>query len=60
MSYSPESYTHSKEKIQVLLDFSNHAIKSDSKTATSIDASKFATEAENLASLKSYWQIRSW
>ena len=54
MSYSPESYTHSKEKIQVLLDFSNHAIKSDSKTATSFDASKFATEAENLASLKSY------
>ena len=48
--YFPEPCTHSKKKIQVLLDFSND-IKSGLKNATGIDTSTFAKEVD-LASLK--------
>ena len=42
MSYFPEPHTHSKNKIEVELDLSNYATKSDSENATSSVTSKFA------------------
>ena len=50
MSYVPEPYTHSINKIKVKLDLSNYVTKSDFKNGTSVDTSKFAKEAD-LASL---------
>ena len=51
MTYFPEPYTHSKNKI-VELDLSNYAIKSDLKKSTSVGTSKFAKKVD-LVSLKS-------
>ena len=42
MSYFPESYSRSKNKIKVELVLSNYATKSDLKWATDIHTSKFA------------------
>ena len=42
VSYFPEIYTHSKNKIKVELDLTNHATKSDFKKAAVIDISEFA------------------
>ena len=42
MSYFPQPYTHSKNKIKAELDFSNYATKSDLKNATGVNRSKFA------------------
>ena len=45
MSYfSP--YGHSKNKIKVELDLSNYATKSDLKSATGVDISQFAENAD--------------
>ena len=52
MSYFPEPYCHSKDKIKVELDFSNYATKSDLKSATGIDLLKFSKKAD-LVTLKS-------
>ena len=52
MSYFPEPYTCSKNRIKVELDLSNYAAKSDLKNATGVDTSNFANKAA-LASLKS-------
>ena len=40
MSYFPEPYTHSKNKLKVELDLYNYATKSDLKSATGVDTSK--------------------
>ena len=52
MSYFPEPYIRSKNKIKLELHLPNSAIKSDLKNATGVDASKFAKNA-NLSSIKS-------
>ena len=52
MSYFPEPHTHSKNKIEVELDLSNYAIKSELKNTTGADTSDFAKKTD-LASLKS-------
>ena len=41
MSYFPP-YIHSKNKIEVELDLSNYATKSDLKNAAGVDTSRFA------------------
>ena len=41
MSYFPELHTHSKNKVEVELDLSNYATKSDLKNATGVDTSDF-------------------
>ena len=45
MSYLPELYSHTKNKIKIELDLSRYATNSDLKSATGIDKSKFT---ENL------------
>ena len=52
ISYFPEPYTRNENKIEVELDSSNDATKSDLKNAAGVDTSKFAKKAD-LASLKS-------
>ena len=52
MSFFPEPYTHSKNKIKVELDLSNYATKSDLKNATCVDTSQFVTKVD-LSNLKS-------
>ena len=51
MSYFP-LYSCNKNKIEIELDLSNYATKSDLKKATGVDTSEFA-EIDNLANLKS-------
>ena len=51
MSYFPP-YIYSKNKVEVELDLSNFAIKSDLKNATGVDISQFAKK-DDLANLKS-------
>ena len=51
MSYFPEPYIHSKNKVKVELDLSKYATKSDLKSATGVNASKFAKKVD-LAGLK--------
>ena len=51
MSYFPP-YSYSKNKIEVELDFSNYATKSDLKNATGADTSQFFKK-DDLANLKS-------
>ena len=45
MSYFPEPYTRSKNKIKVELELSNYATKSDLKSATGVDTSRLAKKA---------------
>ena len=52
MSYFPERYAWSKNKIKVELDLSNYATKSDLKNAAGVDTSHFVKKS-HLASLKS-------
>ena len=52
VSYFPEPYTHSKNKIKVELDLSYYATKTDLINTTDVDASKFAKK-DDLANLKS-------
>ena len=52
VSYIPEPYRHSKNKIKVETNLSNFTIKYDLKSAKNIDTSKFFYKAD-LASLKS-------
>ena len=52
MSYFPERYAWSKNKIKVELDLSNYATKSDLKSGTGVDTSNFVKKS-HLASLKS-------
>ena len=52
MGYFPEPYTHSKNKIEVKLDFPNYAKRSDLKSAKGLDTSKFSNYTD-LAHLKS-------
>ena len=52
MSYFPELYARRKNKIKVQVDLSNYATKSDLKSATHVDTSKFSKEVD-LANLKS-------
>ena len=42
MSYFPKPYSHNKNKTKVELDLSNYAPKSDLKSATGVNTSKFA------------------
>ena len=51
MSYIPP-YRNSKNKIEVELDLSNYATKSDLKNPTGVDTSQFAKK-DDLANLKS-------
>ena len=50
MSFLPP-YSHSKNKIEVELDLSNYATKSDLKNASDVDTSQFAKK-DDLANLK--------
>ena len=50
MSYFP-IYSHSKDKIEVRLDLSNYAAKSDLKNVTGVDTSQSA-EKDDFANLK--------
>ena len=52
MSHFPEPYSHKKNKIDVELDFSNYATKSELKHATAVDKLSFVKKTD-LASLKS-------
>ena len=52
ISYFLEPHTHSKNKIEVELDLSNYATKSELKNAAGNNTSDFAKKA-NLTSLKS-------
>ena len=52
MSYFPERYTHSKNKIEAKSDLSNYATKSELRNVTGVGTSDFAKKAD-LASLKS-------
>ena len=52
ISYFPEPYDHSKNEEKVVLNLSNHATKSDLKSATGVDTSK-STKEVYLASSKS-------
>ena len=52
ISYFPEPHTHSKNKIEIELDLSNYATKSDLKKATDVDALDFA-KIDDSTSLKS-------
>ena len=52
MSYFPEPYTYSKNKIKVELDLANYATKSDLRIGTGANTPKFAKKTD-LASLKS-------
>ena len=52
MSYFSEPYIHSKHKIEVGLDLSNYAIKSDLKNVTSVGTLNFGKKTD-LANLKS-------
>ena len=54
MSYLPEPYKCSKNKIKFELDLLNYATKSDLKSATGIDTWKSA-KMTDLASLKSVY-----
>ena len=55
MSYFPEPYTRSKNKIKVEIDLFNYAVKSDSKNVAGVDSGvttlQFAKKVD-LASLK--------
>ena len=51
MTYFPDPYTHSKNKIQVELDLSNYATKSALKTTAGADTLDFAKKTD-LCSLK--------
>ena len=51
MSYFPEPYSHSENKIKFELDWPNCIANSDLKGAAGIDTSKFAKKAD-LASIK--------
>ena len=42
ISFLPELHTHSKNKIEIELDLSNYATKSDLKIATGVNTSDFA------------------
>ena len=46
MSYFPEPYNHSKNKIKVDLNLSNYVTKSDIKKTTGVDTSDFAKRAD--------------
>ena len=48
MSFFPETYTHSRNKIKVWLDLSNYEIKSNLKSAAGGDTSKSEIK---------YWKI---
>ena len=50
MSYFPEPYGHSRNKIKVDLNLSVYATKSDLKSATGVDTLKYVKESD-LASL---------
>ena len=52
MSYFPEPYGNSRSKIKVDLKYANYATKSYLKSATSVDTSKSAKDAD-MPSLKS-------
>ena len=52
MSYFPEPHTHSKSRIELELDLSDDATKSDLKNTTGFDTSDFAKKAD-LANLES-------
>ena len=47
MSYFPERYSHSKNKIKLKIDLSNYATKSGLKSATGFDTSKLAKKADS-------------
>ena len=51
MSYFPELHTHSKSRIELELDLSNYATKSDLKNTTGFDTSDFAKKTD-LANFK--------
>ena len=51
ISFLPELHTHSKNKIEIELDLSNYATKSDLKIATDVNTSDFAKKTD-LVSLK--------
>ena len=45
MSYFPERYTHSKNKIEAKSDLSNYATKSELRNVTGVDTSDFAKKS---------------
>ena len=52
MSYFLEPHIHSKNKIEVELDLSNYATKSDLRNATGVEALDFSKKTDS-ANLKS-------
>ena len=46
MSYLPELYSHTKNKIKIELDLSRYATNSDLKSITGINKSKFTKKSD--------------
>ena len=49
MSYYPESASHIKDKVKVVLDLANYAIKKELHHATSVDTSNLAAKKHFIA-----------
>ena len=54
MSYFPEPHAHSKNKMEIEIDLSNYATKSDLKNATGVDISDFVKKTDFNEKLKNY------
>ena len=59
MSFDPEPKAHIKDKIKVVLDLSNYAIKNKVKDAAGVDMSNFDVKKSYWFEIWS-WQVRYW
>ena len=57
MSYYPESASHIKDKVKVVLDLANYAIKKELHHATSVDTSNLAFIAFNTLLSMTWYNI---
>ena len=49
MSYYPETDSHVRDKVEVLLDLSNYATKKELEHSTDVDASNLAIKSDSIA-----------
>ena len=49
MSYYPEPYSHIRDKVKVVLDWSNYTIKKELDHATGVDTSDLAAKKDFIA-----------
>ena len=49
MSYYPETDSHVRDKVEVLLDLSNYATKKELEHSTDADASNLAIKSDSIA-----------